>query len=192
MNREKSFIDNILQESNKEKQIFTEKMKKYLSGKSFYGMSIEEKTNFLLTEKGIKTIMSAAKQNLSLVEIGKIFDISQRAFIDMRNSNPAIYDAFDLGYAQRDNSVIDAMYKLAQGFYVEEEEEHEYTTANGRTTNKVIKKKKYIPPNVYAGQYIANNRKQYEYKRDTDKNSVPESNKFSIDINFQSGEDTDE
>ena len=190
-NNDRSIFENLLKENNKKKQEFLNKIKEFLTAHKFYGKTIEEKTDFLLTEKGLKTIIACAKENLQLVEIGNVFEISQRQFIDIRNSHPTIYDAFDLGYSNRDTTVIDAMYKLASGFFVTEEEE-QIMYMGTRENKKVIKKQKYIPPNVYAGQYIMNNRKQFEYKRDTDKNQVPESNMFKIELVFDGNEGNDE
>jgi hypothetical protein len=190
--QEKTIFENLLKEANKEKREFTEKIREFLTAQKFYGKTIEEKTDFLLTEPGIKSIIACAKKNLQLVEIANIFSLSQRQFIDIRNSHPTIYDAFDLGYSQRDMAVIDAMYKLAGGFFVTEEEEQLMYMGTRDPNRRVTKKQKYIPPNVYAGQYIMNNRKQFEYKRDTDKNQVPESNMFKIELSFEGLEEEDE
>jgi len=191
-NADRSIFENLLKENNKKKQEFLNKVKELLTAHDFYNKTIEEKTDFLLTEKGLKTIIACAKENLQLVEIGNVFEISQRQFIDIRNAHPTIYDAFDLGYSNRDTTVIDAMYKLASGFFVTEEEEQLMYMGTREPNRRVIKKQKYIPPNVYAGQYIMNNRKQFEYKRDTDKNQVPESNMFKIELSFDSGEGNNE
>lgn len=191
-NADRSIFENLLKENNKKKQEFLNKVKELLTAHDFYNKTIEEKTDFLLTEKGLKTIIACAKENLQLVEIGNVFEISQRQFIDIRNAHPTIYDAFDLGYSNRDTTVIDAMYKLASGFFVTEEEEQLMYMGTREPNRRVIKKQKYIPPNVYAGQYIMNNRKQFEYKRDTDKNQVPESNMFKIELVFDSNEGNDE
>jgi len=185
---EKSLFENLLKADSKIKEAFSQKIKEYLTAQDFYGKEVEEKTDFLLTENGIKTIIACAKQNLQLVEIANLFGLSQRQFVDIKNAHPKIYDAFDLGYSQRDTKVIDAMYKLASGFFVTEEEE-QIMYMGTRENKKVIKKQKYIPPNVYAGQYIMNNRKQFEYKRDTDKNQVPESNMFEIKLSFGDSEE---
>lgn len=191
---DKKLFENLLKETNKEKREFIEKIKAFLSAQNFYGMSLDEKTAFLLTENGLKSIISCGRKNLQLVELTSVFEISQRAFIDIKNAHPTIYDAFDLGYSQRDTTVIDAMYKLAGGFFIEEvdtiENINQRNPNNPVTNVKKIKKSRYIAPNVYAGQYILNNKKQFEYKRDTDKNQVPESNMFKIEISFDSvGED---
>jgi hypothetical protein len=191
-NADRSIFENLLKENNKKKQEFLNKVKELLTAHDFYNKTIEEKTDFLLTEKGLKTIIACAKENLQLVEIGNVFEISQRQFIDIRNAHPTIYDAFDLGYSNRDTTVIDAMYKLASGFFVTEEEEQLMYMGTREPNRRVIKKQKYIPPNVYAGQYIMNNRKQFEYKRDTDKNQVPESNMFKIELVFDGNEGNDE
>lgn len=191
-NNDRSIFENLLKENNEKKQEFLNKVKELLTAHDFYNKTIEEKTDFLLTEKGLKTIIACAKENLQLVEIGNVFEISQRQFIDIRNAHPTIYDAFDLGYSNRDTTVIDAMYKLASGFFVTEEEEQIMYMGTREPNRRVIKKEKYIPPNVYAGQYIMNNRKQFEYKRDTDKNQVPESNMFKIELVFDSNEGNDE
>lgn len=185
---DKKIFENLLKETDKEKRNFVEKMKEFLTAQDFYKKTLEEKTDFLLTEKGIKSIIACGRQNLQLVEVANLYGISQRAFIDIKNSHPTIYDAFDLGNSQRDMTVIDAMYKLAGGFYVEEVDEiinESGNPNNPRINHKTIKKQKYIAPNVYAGQYIMNNRKQFEYKRDTDKNQVPESNMFKIELSFE-------
>ena len=191
-NNDRSIFENLLKENNKKKQEFLNKVRELLTAHNFYGKTIEEKTDFLLTEKGLKTIIACAKENLQLVEIGNVFEISQRQFTDIRNAHPTIYDAFDLGYSNRDTTVIDAMYKLAGGFFVTEEEEQLMYMGTREPNRRVIKKQKYIPPNVYAGQYIMNNRKQFEYKRDTDKNQVPESNMFKIELVFDGNEGNDE
>lgn len=191
-NADRSIFENLLKENNKKKQEFLNKVKELLTAHDFYNKTIEEKIDFLLTEKGLKTIIACAKENLQLVEIGNVFEISQRQFIDIRNAHPTIYDAFDLGYSNRDTTVIDAMYKLANGFFVTEEEEQLMYMGTRKPNRRVIKKQKYIPPNVYAGQYIMNNRKQFEYKRDTDKNQVPESNMFKIELVFDGNEGNDE
>lgn len=191
-NADRSIFENLLKENSKKKQEFLNKVKELLTAHDFYNKTIEEKTDFLLTEKGLKTIIACAKENLQLVEIGNVFEISQRQFIDIRNAHPTIYDAFDLGYSNRDTTVIDAMYKLASGFFVTEEEEQLMYMGTREPNRRVIKKQKYIPPNVYAGQYIMNNRKQFEYKRDTDKNQVPESNMFKIELVFDGNEGNDE
>lgn len=187
--QEKKLFENLLKEANKDKREFIEKMREFLTAHKFYTKTIEEKTDFLLTEAGIKSIIASAKKNLQLVEIANIFGISQRQFIEIRNSHPTIYDAFDLGYSQRDMAVIDAMYKLAGGFFVTEKEEQLMYMGTRDPNRRVINKQKYIPPNVYAGQYIMNNRKQFEYKRDTDKNQVPESNMFKIELSFGDSEE---
>ena len=187
---DKKLFENLLKETNKEKQEFSNKLRAFLTAQNFYGMNLDQKTEFLLTENGLKSIIACAKKNLQLVEIASIFGLSQRAFIDIRNAHPTIYDAFDLGNSQRDMSVIDAMYKLAGGFFIEETDTIEninQRNPNNPVTNvKKIKKERYIAPNVYAGQYILNNKKQFEYKRDTDKSQVPESNMFKIEISFDS------
>lgn len=182
--QDRKIFENLLKETNKEKRDFANKMREFLTTQKFYGKSIDEKTDFLLTENGIKSIIACAKKNLQLVEIANIFGISQLQFKDIRNSHPEIYDAFDLGYSNRDMSVIDAMYKLAGGFFVTEKETQLMYMGTREPNKRVIEKEKYIPPNVYAGQYIMNNRKQFEFKRDTDKNVIPESNMFKIELSF--------
>lgn len=187
--QDKKIFENLLRETNKEKREFSDKMREFLTTQNFYKKDIDSKIDFLLSEHGIKSIMACAKKNLQLVEIANLFSISQRQFIDIKNANPTIYDAFDLGYSQRDTTVIDAMYKLAGGFFVTETETQTMYMGSREPNKRVIEKNKYIPPNVYAGQYIMNNRKQFEYKRDTDKNQVPESNMFKIELSFGESEE---
>ncbi len=187
---DRNIFENLLKADSKAKQEFSQKIREYLTAQNFYNKELEKKTDFLLTENGLKTIIACAKQNLQLVEIASLFSLSQRQFTDIKNAHPKIYDAFDLGYSQRDTRVIDAMYKLASGFFITEKEE-QIMYMGTRENKKVIKKEKYIPPNVYAGQYIMNNRKQFEYKRDTDKNQVPESNMFEIKLVFDGNEENE-
>jgi len=181
-----NIFDKILKENDSKKRGFLKKVNNFLKKEKFFDLNLDKKTEYLLSMNGLKTIMICARQNLQLIEIAQVLKIPQKNLMEIKTANPKIYDAFDFGYSQRMTQVQDAIYKLATGYYMPYEKVQELHTGN-RVTKKVFKEDRYFPPDVRAAQYILNNKAQFEYKKDTDKMLVPESNQFAIKISF--GED---
>lgn len=181
----------ILEEKDKEKRAFHEKATTFLKQKKFFDKELQEKTEYLISQEGQRIIAATTKEGFSLIELANILEMTQNDLHEARNSHPEIYDAIDWGYTNRDLQVVNALHKIATGYKYDEKTIH--TTQRGqRTMSKEITTTKEVPPNVKAIEYWLNNKKSYEFKKDTDTKAIPESNRFSIDVVFGGNEDDGE
>lgn len=189
--KQKDPFKQILEEKDKEKRDFRSKATQFLDKKGFFAKELKDKIEYLITHEGQRIIAAAAKEGFSLIEIANILNITQRDLHEARNSHPEIYDAIDWGYTNRDLEVVNALHKLATGYEYDEKTLH--TTSRGsRKMQKEIVTTKHVPPNARAAQYWLNNKKRYEFKKDTDLTAIPESNRFSIDVSFGGNEDDEQ
>jgi len=127
---EDMLIDNLVKAREKEVSDLQKKVKTWLDKKNYYKMNLDDKKEFMLTKDGILLIESLAKKDLSLVQIATTLEITQKDLHAFSRENPEIYDAIDRGREQKENQVVDALYKAAVDRYIEEETT--FRTKSGR------------------------------------------------------------
>jgi hypothetical protein len=172
---EDMLINNLVKAREKEVSELQKKVYAWLDKKSYYSMSLDDKKDFLLTKEGILLIESLAKKDLSLVQIAKTLEITQKDLHAFSRENPEIYDAIDRGREQKENLVVEALYAAAQDRYIEEETI--FKTKSGRSdreSEKIQTYKKFIPANFRAIEYILNSKRSMEYKRRAEEDLLDE------------------
>ncbi len=110
-----------------------------------------EKTG-LLKEK-LKLIESLAAKNVPQREIAKQLGISEKTLQKMKNRHVEFARAFSTGHITLKEDLLNVIYKKAMGFF-EEDVQTFIETTNNKTKRKVVKNKKYYPPDLNSAKYL--------------------------------------
>jgi hypothetical protein len=161
-------VDSLLNLAKQEKMDIEAKTIRHLTDNDFYKLALEKQEEYMLSDEGLKLVEFLAKKNFTLVKIAYVFAKTQKWLSDLQSANPQFYDAMKLGYNDRDTEIEDALFKMANGYYVTEERTTVKEINPERSYKETQSSQRYIPGNYYAAQYLINNRRELEYKKDTD------------------------
>ena len=162
-----NLVKQLIAEREKRLKEIEKKTRAYLEKKGYFEFTIEKKVEFLLSANGLALIEGMAREDLTTVEIATTLGITQKDLHRISRENPDIYDAMDRGRAEKINLVETALFEMAKDRVVEEEYTQEHWSARtpeNKTYSKNIKKR-VIPANFQAAQYILNVHKNMEYRR---------------------------
>ena len=185
------YFNKLLQENNKRKKEFFTKADNFLEKVGFFDLKFEKRLEQLNHEKILKIIQVGVKENLSLVEIAKVFRFNTKDFIDQMSIMPEIADAITLGYAERNTEIEDAVYKLAKGYDYEEKTEYKTITGN-REFIKETTVHKHAQPNFNAARWYLQYRNKQEFSPVMKEIAEIESKNFKIKVNFAGADSEDE
>lgn len=118
-----------------------------------------------LTEDGLLQIEGWARDGLTNKDIAGNIGVHDKTFATWISKYPEIREAVRKGKAPADVKVENAFFKRATGEWVEETDTIIEQTGNRPPTKKIIKKKKYIPPDTTAGIFWLKNRKPSKWQR---------------------------
>lgn len=106
----------------------------------------------LLKEK-LDLIEKLASKNITQVKIAKALGISEKTLQKLKNRHVDFARAFSKGESDMKDNLISAIYNKAIGFQ-KEETQTLIETYNGRSKKKVVKNKKYYPPDLSSAKYL--------------------------------------
>jgi transcriptional regulator with XRE-family HTH domain len=106
----------------------------------------------LLKEK-LDLIEKLASKNITQVKIAKALGISEKTLQKLKNKHVDFARAFSKGESDMKDNLISAIYSKAIGFQ-KEETQTLIETYNGRSKKKVVKNKKYYPPDLSSAKYL--------------------------------------
>lgn len=106
----------------------------------------------LLKEK-LDLIEKLASKNINQVKIAKALGISEKTLQKLKNRHVDFARAFSKGESDMKDNLISAIYNKAIGFQ-KEETQTLIETYNGRSKKKVVKNKKYYPPDLSSAKYL--------------------------------------
>lgn len=134
---------------------------------------LESRESFLLTTDGLKLIENMSRDNRSFVEIAvdlKLTQVSLRNFFD---EHPELQDRLELGADKKFKDVENALFRSATGYDVEEVHINQRSVGGRVIENKDVYTKK-VAPNPMSIQYLLNNKKRMEYKKEQQPSSLSE------------------
>jgi hypothetical protein len=106
----------------------------------------------LLKEK-LRIIEELVSKNVVQEKIAKVLGISEKTLQKLKNRHVEFARAFSKGETDMKDNLIGAIYKKAIGFEHEDiqtlVEDH-----NGRSKKKIVKTKKYYPPDLNSARYL--------------------------------------
>lgn len=146
----------------------------------------EAREAFLLTPEGLKLIENMSRDNRSFVEIAidlKLTQVSMRNFFD---EHPELQDRLELGSDKKFKDVERALFRSATGYDVEEIHLNQRTVGGRVIENKDIYTKK-IPPNPYSIQYLLNNKKKMEYKKEQQQSNLSDISGIKVEFIVSDG-----
>lgn len=140
-----------------------------------YSVCIDQEAReaFLLTSDGLKMIENMSRDNRSFVEIAvdlKLTQVSLRNFFD---EHPELQDRLELGADKKFKDVENALFRSATGYDVVEEHINQRTVGGRVIENKDTYTKK-VAPNPMSIQYLLNNKKRMEYKKEQQPSALSE------------------
>ena len=140
-----------------------------------YNVCIDQESReaFLLTTDGLKLIENMSRDNRSFVEIAvdlKLTQVSLRNFFD---EHPELQDRLELGADKKFKDVENALFRSATGYDVEEVHINQRSVGGRVIENKDVYTKK-VAPNPMSIQYLLNNKKRMEYKKEQQPSSLSE------------------
>jgi hypothetical protein len=114
----------------------------------------------------LNTIRTWRKLGLRECDICAKLGVGKDAFNRYKKIYPELREALKTGKEEADAAVIDALWKRAVGYEVEETETTAVRDADGKLTGKVQlrKYKKHIQPNVLAQIFYLKNRRPHEWR----------------------------
>lgn len=176
----------LMEQVQREKKDLQENVSNFLKARKFYKLDAKERESFMITSDCLSVVQALSRKNFTLVEIARVFAISQKELFDFKNQNPEFDTALAMGFSERDTEVEDAMHKMATGFFVEETKRVVKTRElPGLAPIPIIEEtttKRYIPGMPSAAEFLMTNRRSYEYHKDAADAIVPEANRFSVEL----------
>jgi hypothetical protein len=162
-----NLVNQLIAEREKRLKEIQKKVNAYLENKKYFDFSAEQKVEFLLSVNGLALIEGMAREDLTTVEIATTLGVTQKDLHKLSRENPDIYDAIDRGRAEKINLVEAALFEMARDRVVEEEYLQEHWSARTPDNKSYSKnvKKRVIPANFQAAQYILNVHKNMEYRK---------------------------
>ncbi len=106
----------------------------------------------ILKEK-LLLIETLASKNVTQREIAKRLGISEKTLQKMKNKHVEFARAFALGNHRLKDDLLDAIFKKATGFF-EEDVQTFIEEVGGKQKRKVVKNKKYYPPDLNSARYL--------------------------------------
>lgn len=185
------YFNKLLKEKNTQKKEFFIKADAYLKKVGFFNLKFEKQLENLNQEKILKIIQVGIKENLSLVEVARVFKLNTKDFIDQMSIMPEISDAITLGFAERNTEIEDAVYKLAKGYEYDEKTEYKTITGN-REFVKETTVHRHAQPNFSAAKWWLNYRNKQEFSPVMKEIAEIESKNFKIKVNFTGDSSEDE
>lgn len=119
-----------------------------------------------VTEDGLEMIKGWARDGMSDTQIAKTIRVHKTTFSGWQKTHPEIRQALKDGRAPFVEKVEDAAYKGATGYWVEETDTELSYRGDGDNrveSKRVIKHKRWIPPNAALVCYVLNNRKSLKW-----------------------------
>lgn len=101
----------------------------------------------------IALIQDLVSKNIAQHEIAIKLGITEKTLIKMKKNHPEIMDAFVVGNDRMKESLINALFQKAIGI-VHEEEVQTYEIVDGKKKQRIVKTKKYYPPDTDACKYL--------------------------------------
>lgn len=183
--KENKLINDLIKQRENHLREIERKTYQWLKEKGYYKQNKDEKKKFLLTEKGLSLVEGLAREDLPFINIAKALSLSQKELHEFSRENNEIYDAIDMGRANKLNIVEDALYQMAQDRYVDETRERVHSSSrSGSQTKTKETYHKFIPANWYAVKYIMEQKRSMEYKakREDDLDNNKEKVNFVINV----------
>lgn len=122
-----------------------------------------------VAEKKLKVIRELVSKQVSLTQISKTLGITPKTLIKLKNVHSEVLKAFVYGNEDMKDNLIGAMYKKAIGFEQEEVQTFiEENNHNKSIKRKIVKNKKYYPPDYSAIRYLLITKfgREYNEKKD--------------------------
>lgn len=117
-----------------------------------------------LTEDSLLRIESWASDGLTDDDIAKNMGISRTTFYNWQNKYSDILNALKKGREPVVRELENALIKKAKGFEYEESDVIIDKDKNGNTSQRVIKHKRYSPPDSSAAMFLLKNYKPDKYR----------------------------
>lgn len=120
-------------------------------------------------EKKLKVIIDLVSKQVPQEQIAKTLGITHKTLIKLKNVHSEVLKAFVYGNEDMKDYLIGAMYKKAIGFEQEEVQTFiEENNHNKSVKRKVVKNKKYYPPDYSAIRYLLITKfgREYNEKKD--------------------------
>jgi hypothetical protein len=102
--------------------------------------------------------------SISIKDIAKRMGIDRATLYRWMQSSPKICDAIMCGRDKADGLVENATYRACIGYEVEETEERDVVTKDGRVVTLKTTRRRYIPPDTKAAQFWLCNRQPETWK----------------------------
>jgi hypothetical protein len=96
-------------------------------------------------DKYIQQATQLAKLGLSDVQIATVWGVTPDCLTKWKNNKPGFYEALQQGRIMSLGEVAESIFKIANGFYYEEE-----TAVGYQGKVEIVTLKKYAKPNAYA------------------------------------------
>ena len=101
----------------------------------------------------ISLIQDLVAKNTAQYEIAYRLGISEKTLIKMKRNHPDLMEAFAVGNDRLKDALINALFQKAVGM-THEEEVQTYEIVDGKKKQRIVKTKKYYPPDTEACKYL--------------------------------------
>ena len=101
----------------------------------------------------LRTIEDLVSKNVIQEKIATVLGISEKTLQKLKNKHVEFARAFAKGELDMKDNLIGAIYKKAMGFE-HEEIQTLIEDQNGRSKKKIVKTKKYYPPDLNSAKYL--------------------------------------
>ena len=115
--------------------------------------SFERWENQGLLKEKLKAIEELVSKNVIQEKIAKVLGISEKTLQKLKNRHVEFARAFAKGEMDMKDNLIGAIYKKAIG-YEHEDIQTLVEDHNGRSKKKIVKTKKYYPPDLNSARYL--------------------------------------
>lgn len=106
-----------------------------------------------ILKKKLKIIKDLSSKNVSQQKIAGELGISLKTLQKLKNRHPDFAFAFKKGKSEMKENLINTIYKKAMGFE-HEEVQTLVEKVGGKNKQKIVKNKKYYPPDLSSAKYL--------------------------------------
>lgn len=176
------YVQSLIREREKSLSQVVKEASAYLLKIEYYSLENDKRIEFLCSSDGLAIVENLSKKRVTFSEIASTLGYSQKELHEIIKNNDGVYDAIDRGRSSELDEAEKMIYKLATGYYINEESTR--TVDNGRGREPIVEKQdkqRYIMPNFYAQKYLMEQKRQMEYKAEQERAEF-EKNKINLEI----------